>query len=174
MTWSNTGQPVILREMWVHLLAYYQARRPGQIGYSFAKFESMPVHYAVGQGSPGHPRRHGMGRRASTTQPASYARYWDTVLVRTPDDAPDADPRARTFRDAASRVRRSRPPRPILALRRVRATPWPEAPRRGRELTAASKMAPDEPKPHRRRYCGRAPSCAGGASRRQGTRTALA
>jgi hypothetical protein len=35
---------------------------------------------------------------------APYAPYWDTVLVRTPDDEPDADPRLRTFRSAASRV----------------------------------------------------------------------
>jgi hypothetical protein len=103
VTWSNTGRPVILREMWVHLLAYYQARRSGEIGYSFAKFESMPVHYAVGKVPPVIPG--GMEWDASKYNPtASYARYWDTVLVRTPDDDPDADPRFRTFRDAASRV----------------------------------------------------------------------
>jgi hypothetical protein len=103
VTWSNTGRPVILREMWVHLLAYYQARRPGQIGYSFAKFESMPVHYAVGKVPPVIPG--GMEWDAGKYDPAaSYARYWDTVLVRTPDDAPDADPRPRTFRDGANRV----------------------------------------------------------------------
>ena len=36
---------------------------------------------------------------------APFARYWDTVLVRTPDEDPDGDPRARTFRDAAPLVR---------------------------------------------------------------------
>jgi len=35
---------------------------------------------------------------------ASFARYWNTVLVRTPDDAPDSDPRFRTFRSAAASV----------------------------------------------------------------------
>jgi hypothetical protein len=104
VTWSNTGQPVVLREMWVHLLAYYQARRPGQIAYSFAKFESMPVHYAVGKVPPPIPG--GMEWDGDKYDPgAPYARYWDTVLVRTPDDEPDADPRVRTFRSAASGVR---------------------------------------------------------------------
>jgi len=36
---------------------------------------------------------------------APYARFWDTVLVRTPDSAPSADPRVRTFRSAAAGVR---------------------------------------------------------------------
>jgi len=103
VTWSNTGDSVILREMWVHLLAYYQARRPGLIGYSFAKFESMPVHYALGKAPPGVPG--GIewdARKYDATQP--YARYWDTVLVRSPDAAPEADPRERTFGLGAPRV----------------------------------------------------------------------
>jgi len=104
VTWSNTGRPVILREMWIHLLGYYQARRPGQIAYSFAKFESMPVHYAVGKAPPAIPG--GMEWDANKYRPFDpYARYWDTVLVRTPDADPDTDPRIRTFRGAASGVR---------------------------------------------------------------------
>jgi hypothetical protein len=96
VTWSNTGEPVILREMWVHVLAYYQARRPGKIAYSFAKFESMPVHYRSEGRPPAIPG--GMewdARKYDPTKP--WARYWDTVLVRTPDARPDADPRQRTF-----------------------------------------------------------------------------
>jgi hypothetical protein len=104
VTWSNTGQPVILREMWVHLLAYYQARRSGLIAYSFAKFESMPVHYALGKAPPAIPG--GMEWDGNKYDPfAPYARYWETVMVRTPDDDPDTDPRPRTFRSAASEVR---------------------------------------------------------------------
>lgn len=104
VTWSNTGHPVVLREMWVHLLAYYQARRSGQIGYSFAKFESMPVHYAVGKAPPAIPG--GMewdGKKYDPFEP--YARYWDTVLVRAPDREPEADPRFLTFRSAAPGIR---------------------------------------------------------------------
>jgi hypothetical protein len=104
VTWSNDGGDVVLREMWVHLLAYYQARRPGQIGYSFAKFESMPVHYRIGRAPPAVPG--GMEWFAERYDPrAPYARYWDTVLVRTPDDAPDADPRPRTFGRAAPGIK---------------------------------------------------------------------
>jgi hypothetical protein len=104
VTWSNTGHPVILREMWVHLLAYYQARRSGLIGYSFAKFESMPVHYALGKVPPVVPG--GMEWDGAKYDPfAPYARFWDTVLVRTPDAAPGLDPRYRTFRSAAAGVR---------------------------------------------------------------------
>src|SRR5262249_2165277 len=91
--------------MWVHLLAYYQARRPGQIAYSFAKFESMPVHYAVGKVPPAVPG--GMEWDGDKYDPeAAFARYWDTVLVRTPDDEPDVDPSVRAFRTAASGGRR--------------------------------------------------------------------
>jgi hypothetical protein len=101
VTWSTTGQSVILREMWVHLLAYYQARRPGLIAYSFAKFESMPVHYSVGKMPPQIPG--GMEWDANKYDPLQpYARYWDTVLVRTPDDDPASDPRVRTFGFAAA------------------------------------------------------------------------
>jgi hypothetical protein len=104
VTWSNTGTPVILREMWVHLLAYYQARRQGLIAYSFAKFESMPVHYALGKVPPVIPG--GMEWDAAKYDPfAPYARFWDTVLVRTPDADPLSDPRHRTFRSAAAAVR---------------------------------------------------------------------
>ncbi len=103
VTWSNTGQPAILREMWVHLLAYYQARRSGQIAYSFAKFESMPVHYALGRAPPSIPG--GMEWDGAKYDPsAAYARYWDTVLVRTPDENPADDPRVRTFRAGAAQV----------------------------------------------------------------------
>ncbi|HEX9296889.1 MAG TPA: hypothetical protein VF881_13685 [Polyangiaceae bacterium] len=103
VTWSNTGQPVVLREMWVHLLAYYQARRSGQIAYSFAKFESMPVHYALGRVPPVIPG--GMEWDGAKYDPtAAYARYWDTVLVRTPDENPADDPRLRTFRAHATKV----------------------------------------------------------------------
>jgi hypothetical protein len=104
VTWSNHGENVILREMWVHLLAYYQARRSGLIAYSFAKFESMPVHYRLEKVPPVVPG--GMewdARKYDVSAP--FARYWDTVLVRTPDEDPDGDPRARTFRDAAPLVR---------------------------------------------------------------------
>jgi hypothetical protein len=103
VTWSNDGLPVVLREMWVHVLAYYQARRPGLIGYSFAKFESMPVHYRPGIAPPFVPG--GMEWDARKYDPhTDYARYFDVVLVRTPDSAPDDDPRAATFRELAPRV----------------------------------------------------------------------
>jgi hypothetical protein len=104
VTWSNTGQAVILREMWVHLLAYYQARRPGEIAYSFAKFESMPVHYALGKTPPVIPG--GMEWDASKYNPSHpYARYWDTVLVRTPDEDPVSNPGPRTFGESAPAVK---------------------------------------------------------------------
>jgi hypothetical protein len=104
VTWSNTGGDVIAREMWVHLLAYYQARRRGQIAYSFAKFESMPVHYAVGKTPPLIPG--GMewdATKYDVSQP--YAHFWDTILVRTPDEDPSSDPALRTFGDAAAAMK---------------------------------------------------------------------
>lgn len=104
VTWSNTGQPVILREMWVHLLAYYQVRRPGQIGYSFTKFESMPVHYRLDRTPPQVPGGMEWDARKYDVR-GEYARYFDTVLVRTPDDAPGEDPAAITFDEAAPLVK---------------------------------------------------------------------
>jgi hypothetical protein len=64
----------------------------------------MPVHYAVGKAPPGIPG--GMEWDGAKYSPfAPYARYWDTVLVRTPDAEPEADPRVRTFRSASASVR---------------------------------------------------------------------
>jgi hypothetical protein len=100
VTWSNHGDPIILREMWVHLLAYYQARKPGLIGYSFAKFESMPVHYRMDVAPPKVPG--GLEWDARKYDPnTAYGRFFDLVLVRTPDDAPREEPADRTFGDFA-------------------------------------------------------------------------
>jgi hypothetical protein len=35
----------------------------------------------------------------------TWGRYWSTVLVRTPDEAPGEDPRLRTFGDVAGEVK---------------------------------------------------------------------
>jgi len=37
------------------------------------------------------------GTPRNTVRPSPNARYWNTVLVRTPDEDPASDPRARTF-----------------------------------------------------------------------------
>lgn len=104
VTWSNHADPVVLREMWVHTLAYYQARRPGLVGYSFLKFESMPVHYQLGKRPPQLPG--GIEWNAALYDADTEAgRYWDTVLVRTPNEAPDADPAPKTFGALADRAK---------------------------------------------------------------------
>src|SRR5262249_39239640 len=103
VTWSNDGLPVVLREMWVHLLAYYQARQPGLIGYSFAKFESMPIHYRSDETPPFLPGGIEWGARKYDPH-TPYGGFFDLVLVRTPDAAPDDDPRELTFRDVAPQV----------------------------------------------------------------------
>ncbi len=104
VTWSTRGEPVVLRESWVHLLAYYQARRRGLIGYSFLKFESMPVHYRpearppqVAGGLEWDARKYDVD--------SDYARWFPTVLVRTPDDHPADDPRLVTFGERAGDAR---------------------------------------------------------------------
>lgn len=104
VTWSNTADPVVLREIWVHTLAYYPVRRPGLIGYSFTRFESMPVHYREGSRPPLVPG--GIEWFAQHYEPNSdYGRFYDLVLVRTPDDAKDEDPRELTFRGRAVDVK---------------------------------------------------------------------
>jgi len=61
----------------------------------------MPVHYQIDKKPPVIPG--GMewdARKYDPTKP--WARYWDTVLVRTPDKSPNEDPRGRTFGKAAA------------------------------------------------------------------------
>ena len=101
VTYANTGEPVVQREIWVHALAYYQARRPGLIGYSFTRFESMPVHYRVDARPPVLPG--GIEWHAQLYDPQSdYGRFYDWVLVRAPEVG--RDPRERVFGEEAGRV----------------------------------------------------------------------
>lgn len=96
LTYSNTADPALLRETWVHTLAYYVARRPGTIGYSFTRFESMPVHYRLDARPPLLPG--GIEWYAQHYDPESdYGRHYDLVLVRTPDEAAENDPRELVF-----------------------------------------------------------------------------
>lgn len=102
VTHANTGDPVILREIWVHSLAYYAARNPGLIGYSFTRFESMPVHYRLDARPPLVPG--GIEWFARHYDPDSeYGRFYDLVLVRAPD--PHANPRELVFGEDAESVR---------------------------------------------------------------------
>jgi hypothetical protein len=58
----------------------------------------------VGRAPPAIPG--GMEWDATKYDPSKpYARYWDTVLVRTPDDDPSSDPRTLTFREGAALVK---------------------------------------------------------------------
>jgi hypothetical protein len=92
----------ISREVYVHLLAVYQARRPGQIAYTFTKFESMPVHYRRGKALPPGPG--GFEWDASKVDfHAPWTHAYDTVLVRAP--ASYEDPTRLVFKEQSYRVR---------------------------------------------------------------------
>lgn len=100
VTYANKAEPVISREIWVHALAYLQARRPALIGYSFTRFESMPVHYRVDARPPVLPG--GVEWHAHHYDPQTdYGYFYDWVLVRAPDDN---DPRDKVFGEDASRA----------------------------------------------------------------------
>lgn len=92
----------IAREVFVHLPALYQARHPGEIAYTFTKFESMPVHYRAGKAPPAGPP--GFEWDASKVDVrAAWAHAYDLALVRAP--ATHEDPTALVFKEEAYRVR---------------------------------------------------------------------
>jgi len=101
VTWSNTGQSVILREMWVHLLAYYQTRRSGQIAYSFAQVREHARALCGRKVAPLDSGRSRVGRREIPSDRALRA----VLEYGSGEDPgrkiPASDPRARTFRAAA-------------------------------------------------------------------------
>ncbi|MCS6901464.1 MAG: hypothetical protein RMJ98_17940, partial [Myxococcales bacterium] len=92
----------ISREVYVHLPALYQARRPGQIAYTFTKFESMPVHYRPGKAPPTGPP--GFEWDANKIDfHAAWTHAYDTALVRAP--ATHEDPTRLVFKEQAYRVK---------------------------------------------------------------------
>ncbi len=100
----SDAPPALWRRIWVHLAAYHVVRHPGELAFSFTLYASLPVRYREGQTKPGYYR--GLEWNPDQYDPsAAYGRYFDTVLVSTPDDAPDVDPRARTFGTYAPWVR---------------------------------------------------------------------
>jgi len=94
--YHSDGHPALWRRIWIHLAAYHVVRRPGELAFSFTLYASLPVRYRENQAKPGYYR--GLEWNPDQYDPtAPYARYFDTVLVSTPDDAPDVDPRQRAF-----------------------------------------------------------------------------
>lgn len=94
---SYSASPVIWREIWVHQLAYHVVRRPGEIAFDFTRYASLPVRRRdAGERPPRFPS--GLEWHPESYDPlAAYAAHFNWVLVRTPDDDPKQDPRARTF-----------------------------------------------------------------------------
>ena len=104
LIYSTSASPAIWREMWVHQLAYYVVRRRGEIAFDFTRYASLPVRR---RDAGEHPPLFPSGREWTPQyfDPyAAYARAFPRVLVRTPDDSPDEDPRARVFGDDLGRV----------------------------------------------------------------------
>lgn len=91
----------ISREVYVHLPAVYQAWVPGEIAYTFTKFESMPVHYRPGKAPPTvQPGFEWDGGKYDPT--SAWARAYDVTLVRA---GGDDDPAVQAFRGEAWRVK---------------------------------------------------------------------
>jgi hypothetical protein len=92
----------VSREVYVHLPGLYQARRPGQLAYTFTKFESMPVHYRPGKALPaGPPGFEWDANKIDFHAPWTHA--YDTALVRAP--ATHEDPTRLVFKEQAYRVK---------------------------------------------------------------------
>jgi len=96
LTYSKHAEPAISRPIWVHQVAYAMVRRRVETAHQFTRYASLPLRYR----SAAEPPRAlgGLEWDASLYDPdAEYARYYDTVLIRTPDDAPFDDPRTLAF-----------------------------------------------------------------------------
>jgi hypothetical protein len=102
VTYSPTTER-ISREVFVHLPALYVTRRPGEIAYSFTKFESMPVHYKRGKAPPKVRPGFEWNARAYNVH-AAWARAYDITLVHSPSGV--EDPRRMVFEDEAYRVKK--------------------------------------------------------------------
>jgi hypothetical protein len=101
---SSDAYPVIWRRIWVHLAAYHTVRRSGELAFSFTRYASLPVRYQPYQTRPMYAS--GLEWNPQLFQPdAPYVAYFNTVLVKTPDDAPYVDPRELTFGYYAPQVR---------------------------------------------------------------------
>jgi hypothetical protein len=82
--------------MWIHQLAYFIVRRPGRIAFDFTRYASIPVRPREATKPPLFPSS--LEWNAQRYDPhAPYAEAFPLVLVRTPDAAPDEDPRERAF-----------------------------------------------------------------------------
>lgn len=104
LMFSPKGEPAVSRELWIHLLAYYEVRRPGEIAFDFTRYASLPVRRADAGKPPLFPS--GLEWMPESFDPhAAYASYFTHLLVRTPDEAPDQDPRARIFKDRIDQVK---------------------------------------------------------------------
>jgi hypothetical protein len=101
---SSDAYPSIWRRVWVHLAAYHTVRRPGELAFSFTRYASLPVRYRTDQRRPLYAG--GLEWNPQLFDPnAAYTAYFNTVLVKTPDHAPHADPRELTFGYFAPQVR---------------------------------------------------------------------
>jgi hypothetical protein len=98
---SPSGAPAVHRELWVHVLAYHVVRRSGEVAFDFTRYASLPVRRRDAGVPPLFPAP--LEWYPGHFDPnAVYAHHFDHVLVRTPDTAPNANPRALVFRDAVS------------------------------------------------------------------------
>jgi hypothetical protein len=96
LTFSSHAEPAIWRRIWVHQAAYAMVRRRVETAHQFTRYASLPLRYETAAEPP-----RALGGlewdAALYDRDASYARHYDTVLIRTPDDAPFEDPRPRAF-----------------------------------------------------------------------------
>jgi hypothetical protein len=94
--YSTHAEPGVWRKIWVHQVAYAMVRRRVETAHQFTRYASLPLRYR----SESEPPRAlgGLEWDATLYDPDSaYASYWDTVLIRTPDQAPFDDPSGLAF-----------------------------------------------------------------------------
>ena len=88
----------LARSVYVHLPAVYQAKKRGEIAYTFTKFESSTVHYKPGKAPPSVQPGFEWNARAYDVHSA-WARAYDVTLVRAPEGMDD--PAGSTFGNEA-------------------------------------------------------------------------
>lgn len=91
----------------IHAAAYYGARKGGEYAFNFARYASVPLNFRSGT-QPAWPQKGWEFFPEDYNPRCGYARYYDVVILRAPEDmadAPDAELAELVFGEDAAIVK---------------------------------------------------------------------